>query len=72
MEAARQYGQQRTPYAMLSRGIAGFIKKTLVLTLPGSVKGAEESLDAVFPHLLHVFKVAEGMRHNGEQDTTQA
>jgi molybdenum cofactor biosynthesis protein MoaC len=69
MEAARQYGQQRTPYAMLSRGVAGFIKKTLVLTLPGSVKGAEESLDAVFPYLLHVFKVAEGMRHNGEQET---
>ncbi len=63
MEAARNYGQQRTPYAMLSRGVAGFIKNTLVLTLPGSTKGAEETMDALFPYLIHIFKVAEGMRH---------
>lgn len=64
MEAARQYGQQRMPYAMLSRGIAGFINKTLVITLPGSPKGATETVDALFPYILHVFKIAEGMRHD--------
>jgi molybdopterin biosynthesis enzyme MoaB len=64
MEAARNYGQQRMPYAMLSRGICGFIDKTLVITLPGSQRGAEETIDALFPYLLHVFKVAEGMRHD--------
>jgi molybdenum cofactor biosynthesis protein MoaC len=64
MEVARNYGQQRTPYAMLSRGVGGLIKNTLVLTLPGSVKGAEETIDAVFPYILHVFRVAEGMRHD--------
>jgi cyclic pyranopterin monophosphate synthase len=64
MEAARQYGQQRTPYAMLSRGIAGFIENTLVITLPGSTKGTEESMDALFPYIFHIFKVAEGMRHD--------
>lgn len=63
MEAARNYGQQRTPYAMLSRGVAGFMGSTLVLTLPGSAKGATETMDAVFPYVFHVFRVAEGMRH---------
>jgi cyclic pyranopterin monophosphate synthase len=65
MEAARQYGQQRTPYAMLSRGVAGFIQNTLILTLPGSTKGTEETMDALFPYLIHIFRVAEGMRHDG-------
>jgi molybdenum cofactor biosynthesis protein MoaC len=63
MEASRNYGQNRTPYAMLSRSVAGMIGKTLVLALPGSTKGASESMDALFPHVLHIFEVAEGMQH---------
>lgn len=64
MEAARNYGAQRTPYAMLSRGIAGFVQHTLVITLPGSVAGAEETMDALFPYVLHVFPVAKGASHD--------
>lgn len=64
MEVVRNYGQQRTPYAMLSRGVAGFISETLVITLPGSPKGVEESMQALFPQILHIFKVREGIRHD--------
>lgn len=56
METIRQYGQQRTPYAMLARGVAGFSGSTLLITLPGSPRGAEESMQAVFPYILHVFR----------------
>ncbi|MBT0810390.1 bifunctional molybdenum cofactor biosynthesis protein MoaC/MoaB [Litoribacter ruber] len=62
-EAIRNYGQQRTPYSMLSRSVAGLIGNTLVLALPGSTNGASESMDAVFPAILHIFRVMEGGYH---------
>ncbi len=63
MEIARNYGQQRMPYAMLSRGIAGCIDRTLVITFPGSSKGVKQSFDALFPSVLHVFDIMDGQGH---------
>ena len=63
VETARQYGQQRIPTAMLSRGVAGFIGQALVITTPGSPNGTKETIDALFPAVLHVFKIKEGQRH---------
>ena len=63
-EAIRSYGQERTPYSMLSRSVAGTINDTLVLALPGSTDGAKESMDAIFPSILHIFRILKGARHD--------
>lgn len=63
-EAIRSYGQNRTPYSMLSRSVAGTVNDTLVLALPGSTNGAKESMDAIFPSVLHVFRIFKGERHD--------
>ena len=63
-EAIRSYGQERMPFAMLSRSIAGTIGDTLVLALPGSTNGAKESMDAIFPAILHSFRILKGARHD--------
>jgi molybdenum cofactor synthesis domain-containing protein len=63
-EAIRNYGQQRMPYAMLSRSVAGTLGKSLILALPGSTNGVRESMDAVFPHVMHVFHILKGKNHD--------
>ena len=65
MEAARAFGQQRTPYAALSRGVAGFIDRSLLITLPGSRGGASESMAALLPALVHIFDVCRDLPHPG-------
>lgn len=62
-EAMRVYGQQRTPMAMMSRGVAGSIGHTLVVTLPGSSDGARESLEAILPAVFHARKMMKGGGH---------
>lgn len=63
VEAVRSYGRDRTPFAMLSRGEAGVRGDCVIINLPGSSKGALESLQALFPGLLHIFPMMQGKGH---------
>jgi len=62
-EAMRHHGQMRTPMAMMSRGVAGSINHTLIVTLPGSTAGVRESLDAILPAVFHARKMMKGGGH---------
>jgi molybdenum cofactor synthesis domain-containing protein len=57
MEAARAYGMTKTPYAMLSRGVAGLVDTTIVVTAPGSRGGATETMEAIIEGLVHLVDV---------------
>jgi molybdenum cofactor synthesis domain-containing protein len=59
-EAMRAKGAERNAFAWLSRGVAGLRGKTLIVNLPGSKRGAEESLEAILPLLRHGIEVAAG------------
>jgi cyclic pyranopterin phosphate synthase len=63
VEAARSHGRDRTPFAMLSRGEAGVRGDCFIVNLPGSSKGVLESLQALFPGLLHIFPMLQGENH---------
>lgn len=59
-EAMRRAGAERTPTAILSRAVAGIRKSTLIVNLPGSERGARESLGAVLPALGHGVEILRG------------
>ncbi len=69
-EQIRSYGQVRTPFSMLSRSVAGVRNKTLIICLPGSAGGVQDSLDAVFPAIKHSFKMIAGGNHASRNKET--
>jgi cyclic pyranopterin phosphate synthase len=62
-ESIRNFGQQRTPFSMLSRGVAGIRGTSVIINLPGSVSAVSESLDSLFPGIMHIFKMLKGHKH---------
>ncbi|GIX43290.1 MAG: bifunctional molybdenum cofactor biosynthesis protein MoaC/MoaB [Leptospiraceae bacterium] len=62
-EAMRIYGYERTPLAMMSRAISVMKDGCLIISLPGSSKGVEESLQAILPAVFHADRMMRGERH---------
>ena len=63
-EVMREYGRKKNPRAALSRGVAGIRGTVLIVNLPGSPRGAVESLDSVAELLPHALEVLRGARHD--------
>jgi len=63
-ELMREKGRQSTPRAALSRAIVGVRGRVVIVNLPGSPKGAVESLNAVADLLPHAVEVLRGARHD--------
>ncbi|AQS60146.1 MogA/MoaB family molybdenum cofactor biosynthesis protein [Desulforamulus ferrireducens] len=59
-EAIRAASLKKTPKAMLSRAVSGTRGKTLIINLPGSVKGVRECLEVVLPVLDHGLEILSG------------
>jgi molybdopterin adenylyltransferase len=59
-EAMRAESLRITPHAMLSRAVAGIRKRALIVNLPGSPKGAVESLNVILPALPHAVELLRG------------
>jgi molybdopterin adenylyltransferase len=63
-EAMRAAGAQKNPLAWLSRGVAGTRGSTLIVNLPGSLRGAQESLAAILPLLKHGLETLAGTENH--------
>lgn len=68
MNLARLRCLEHTPLAYLSRGVAGTINRTLILTLPGSPRGAAQTLDALLDVLPHAIDMLRG-QHTSHDDS---
>ncbi|MEE8324699.1 MAG: MogA/MoaB family molybdenum cofactor biosynthesis protein [Candidatus Humimicrobiaceae bacterium] len=59
-EMMRMEGQKKTPRAILSRGVSGIRKNTLIINLPGSMKGVKENLELIYRSLPHGIDILAG------------
>ena len=59
-ETMRRAGALSTPMAALSRSMAGVRGRTLIINVPGSPRGATESIEAVMPSLAHAIRLLQG------------
>jgi molybdenum cofactor synthesis domain-containing protein len=63
-ELMREKGREKNPRAVLSRAVAGVCHRALIVNLPGSPRGAIESLDVVADLLPHAVEVLRGASHD--------
>ncbi len=70
-EVMRAEGVKKNPKAALSRGLVGARKETLIVNLPGSPKGAKESLEAVLGVLPHAIDTLKAEKQNAPEDWHQ-
>jgi len=68
VENLRHYGQRRTPLSMLSRGVAGIRGNTIIVNMPGSAAAVSQSLNAIFPGIMHIFKVVSSHEHQHQHN----
>ena len=62
-QAIRVESLHKTPYALLSRGVAGLVGSTLVVNLPGSPGGCRDGYDVLRPVLPHALELLGGQVH---------
>lgn len=62
-EAMRQESLRKTPHAMLSRGVAGVVGRTLIVNMPGSPKAVRECFAVIVPVLPHAVHIMAGGGH---------
>jgi len=68
-EALRAEGARHTPFAILTRGVAGIAGRTLIVNLPGSPKAVDQLFPVLAPTLEHVVRTLRGdsSHHDGDR-----